>query len=536
MKLFIKTVLCVGMLLIAVSALAKTRYPKDPVHSPITLTVANHLKAIVANGSGQNNNVFMIVGDSLSTGRTDGKNSWFLGQFEYPYATGNEHSWESVMSLQGYEELQPAHAFFLGGVVPHRDPTYPATSPYARYSLAAKVSMVAGWAITGNPSPLQREIDAINPKFALVMYGSNDVSAHGGFPGNIDVIISNILEIVDICISQGIVPIITAPHIRYDYDDASITLQYALRAACQDRQIPYINCLKAMMPLPDHGLGPNHNVHPNPLAWNRACVFHPEALDYGRNLRNLVTLQSLDRIYQIFENNQSFLDEEPPILAGSGTRTDPYIIDETAFVDAGETSASDHEFYYKLTVTEPFDMRAMVTDKGNTDIDVALLDSQFNVLSDGELLVERSVTAGTYYVLIKNNSGGAARSGRYQLVVMNRDILPQFASFPTTPGNFTASAVSAGSIRLTWDPATDNKGVKGYKVYRDRREIAVTTDLIFTDSGLTPATDYTYMVTSYDRADNESVRTPLLHVETLAGGGDIPAPPDNLMVIPVSAN
>lgn len=530
MNLRIKIVLCSFCILIAAQVQAGTRYPKAPVHSPITASIATHLKSVVLNGSGQNNNVFMIVGDSLSTGREDGENAWFLGQFEYPYATGNESGWVSIMDLKGYEELQPAHAFFKSAVVPHRTAGQASTSPYARYSLAARVSMGASWAITGDPSPLQQEIDAINPKFAIIMYGSNDVSSYGGFPVNIDVIIGNILKIIDVCISQGIVPVVTAPHIRYGYDDACITLQYALRAACQDRQVPYINYLKTMVPLPDHGLGNNHDVHPKVLAWNRACVFHPEALDYGRNLRNLITLQSFDRMYQIFQNNEPSLNPEPPALAGNGTANDPYIVDEIAFVDSGETTSGRNEFFYQLTITEGFDLRTIVTCQDDADIDVSLLDDQFNLLATHDLLVERTINPGTYYVRVENSGADPAKSGKYQLVIMNTDL-----SFPSVPGNFTASAISSQEVQLNWNVATDNKGVAGYKIYRNQKELAVTDSTSFVDQGLTPSTSYTYAVTSCDSADNESFHTPLVHVETGASGDPVaPLVPQNLTILSIS--
>ncbi|MFC1701111.1 fibronectin type III domain-containing protein, partial [Patescibacteria group bacterium] len=75
---------------------------------------------------------------------------------------------------------------------------------------------------------------------------------------------------------------------------------------------------------------------------------------------------------------------------------------------------------------------------------------------------------------------------------------------PTIPQNLSATVLSPTQIDLLWDASTDNVGVTGYRIYRDTIEIDTTVNTIYSDTGLTPSTTYTYTVSAYDAASNES--------------------------------
>jgi chitodextrinase len=77
---------------------------------------------------------------------------------------------------------------------------------------------------------------------------------------------------------------------------------------------------------------------------------------------------------------------------------------------------------------------------------------------------------------------------------------------PTAPTNLTATAVSGTEIALSWTAATDNVGVDRYTVIRDGSPVATVTapTTTFTDTGLQPATSYTYTVLALDAAGNAS--------------------------------
>jgi beta-lactamase superfamily II metal-dependent hydrolase/fibronectin type 3 domain-containing protein len=79
---------------------------------------------------------------------------------------------------------------------------------------------------------------------------------------------------------------------------------------------------------------------------------------------------------------------------------------------------------------------------------------------------------------------------------------------PTAPGSLVASAVSSSEVDLTWNAATDNVGVTGYRVYRSTGGsyslAGTTTTTGFADLGLAASTAYSYQVTAVDAAGNES--------------------------------
>ncbi len=94
---------------------------------------------------------------------------------------------------------------------------------------------------------------------------------------------------------------------------------------------------------------------------------------------------------------------------------------------------------------------------------------------------------------------------------------------PTAPGAPAASNVADTSLTLTWPPATDDKGVKNYDVYRGSAKIATVTGTSYADSGLTKGTTYTYSVTARDTADQTGPSSGSTTVTTT--GGVVPPDP-----------
>ncbi|MFF2786671.1 glycosyl hydrolase family 18 protein [Streptomyces sp. NPDC058049] len=94
---------------------------------------------------------------------------------------------------------------------------------------------------------------------------------------------------------------------------------------------------------------------------------------------------------------------------------------------------------------------------------------------------------------------------------------------PTAPGTPTASNVADTSLTLTWTPATDDKGVKNYDVYRGAAKIATVTGTSYADSGLAKGTTYTYSVTARDTIDQTGPSSGSATVTTT--GGVIPPDP-----------
>ncbi len=98
---------------------------------------------------------------------------------------------------------------------------------------------------------------------------------------------------------------------------------------------------------------------------------------------------------------------------------------------------------------------------------------------------------------------------------------------PTVPTNIQGTVLSVTSTQLSWDASTDNVGVTGYKIYFDGTVIDSTTSTSYTHNGLTVGNTYSYSVTAYDAARNESSQSASVNIST----NDIWAPtaPDNLL-------
>ncbi len=89
---------------------------------------------------------------------------------------------------------------------------------------------------------------------------------------------------------------------------------------------------------------------------------------------------------------------------------------------------------------------------------------------------------------------------------------------PAAPTGLTAAAVSSSQVDLDWDDNTEGD-LDSYNVYRDTVQIAtdVTTSQ-YSDTGLSPSTQYCYTVTAVDTSANESTESNQACATTAAGG------------------
>jgi chitodextrinase len=77
---------------------------------------------------------------------------------------------------------------------------------------------------------------------------------------------------------------------------------------------------------------------------------------------------------------------------------------------------------------------------------------------------------------------------------------------PSKPAGLSASAVSGRQIDLSWSASTDNRGVRGYSIYRNGVLVdTVPKDVLnYSDTELKPATQYKYRVDAFDGSGNHS--------------------------------
>jgi chitodextrinase len=124
-----------------------------------------------------------------------------------------------------------------------------------------------------------------------------------------------------------------------------------------------------------------------------------------------------------------------------------------------------------------------------------------------------------------DNLGASATSPTVNIRVQAADTQP-----PSTPQGLTAAAQSASSIRLRWQPSTDDVGVAYYELERNGAILPARPSVTeFLDSGLAPSTAYTYRVRASDAAGNRSSwSAPAVATTPSAGAGSSPTP--NLLV------
>src|SRR5450631_953083 len=93
---------------------------------------------------------------------------------------------------------------------------------------------------------------------------------------------------------------------------------------------------------------------------------------------------------------------------------------------------------------------------------------------------------------------------------------------PTIPTNLSVTGTSTSTVSLAWTASTDNVGVAGYKIYRGGVQIGASGVASYTDTGLSASTTYSYTVSAYDAAGNNSAQT--APVSATTGTSDTQAP------------
>ncbi len=374
------------------------RYPGHRTHSPITPYVADRMREIALLGPDKLGDVFMKTGASS----TVSKNTLFC------FADG-------PVDLGAHQHLDPTLQFFLGGDAA-------GTTPFDRESEAARGGHHAGWAISGDPSPIEIEVDMLSPSVALVHFGANDMGWGDTYGDALLYFHSNMMLLVDSLTLEGVVPVLFGITRRGDYASAQRwvdTWNATIRAVAQARQVPYVDLYTAIDPLPGHGLA-GDGLHLEAYGGG-ACLLTEDGLQHGYNVRNLLALAVLDRSVAVLEEGLPGLEEPDPPLAGDGTATAPWPIAALPFTDVRDTSVegtpyvdvypgcesvadeSGPELWYRLEVEETVRVRAAALDMEGVDIDVHLVDetaSGEGCIERGDHFVEETLEPGTYHFVL----------------------------------------------------------------------------------------------------------------------------------------
>ncbi len=94
---------------------------------------------------------------------------------------------------------------------------------------------------------------------------------------------------------------------------------------------------------------------------------------------------------------------------------------------------------------------------------------------------------------------------------------PADTQAPSVPQRLRATSKSRTSVSMRWDPATDNVGVTGYRLYRNGVVVGTTQQLSYTFTGLQCGTRYTFAVEALDAAGNASDRSRATSASSTSG-------------------
>lgn len=373
----------------------------------------------------------MKVGDSISASDPGVAGGYFLNCFDG--VLNGSIDWEFNIKLGDHSALAPTIEHFktvkLSG----------GADSWSRASLSARSGQTANWAVTGSPSPIDQESAATNPRFAVVMFGSNDVGWYNPPPYPVadqaEDYETSMRAVADALIAKGIIPLLTTMPPRQGYESYVPVYSGVVRAIAQGRQIPLIDYNRELMSIaPPRGLS-GDGIHPSVQDYNTACWFDSTSLSlYGYNIRNLATLQALDRMRQILVAAASPPDPGAPKLAGDGSATAPFLVGSVPFGELRDLRRSSHsasgplgcsgapaiqgpEYLYQLVLARSTSLRVLLLDRGAQKLRVSLLSSAnpASCFKSDPRLLATTLDAGTYFVAV--DAPTAAGAAEYNLSV-----------------------------------------------------------------------------------------------------------------------
>jgi GDSL-like Lipase/Acylhydrolase family len=388
------------------------RYATDRTQSALTPAIVTSLRAATLRGPGLHESSFAKVGDSI----TDAVSFLYC-------ASGG------TVDLDGRTELQATIDAFKGN-----NP-----DPFQRNSVAATQNWRASDPLQGDPSPLTTEVLTMSPRFALVMFGTNDAV---GQAATIHSFANALLTIVDQLLAGGTIPVLwtVPPNNDSTATDGWVPKYNAVvRGIAQGRQIPLVDFHREMVSLPNRGLDAD-GIHPSDNA-PANCSFDADGLMKGYPLRNLLALQALDRLRHTLVLNEAAPDTPGPPLSGDGTSLAPYRISSLPFSDMADTSRSKQtqlagypscdngqneggpEILYQLDVTETVEVRALVFDSVGVDVDVHVLEGSpapDTCRARNDLQTTHTLTPGTWYFSIDTfvPAGQSPAAGEFLFVLV----------------------------------------------------------------------------------------------------------------------
>ena len=141
-------------------------------------------------------------------------------------------------------------------------------------------------------SPLLCEFRLHKPSVAIIMFGTSDLLVMA--PAEFDFYMRHIVQE---SIDAGVIPILSTFPGNLNFWNRTILYNQIIVRIALDYDIPLINLWLALEQLPNHGLEPD-GFHLGEPPYGTSCILSAPYMSYGYNVRNLVTLQTLDNVWR----------------------------------------------------------------------------------------------------------------------------------------------------------------------------------------------------------------------------------------------
>jgi hypothetical protein len=323
---------------------------------------------------------------------------------------------EDEPDLGPFEHLWPALVHFGGGDAA-------GTDPFRRVSKAAW----PGWSVAnvlagGTQSPLEAELRALDPRFALVMFGTNDIER-----GDLPDFGRRMWRLLDRLAEGGVIPIVSTIPPRSDRPRVGADVaryNAVIRGLAQGRRVPLINLNRALSYLPGDGLT-RDGVHLDTFRREKhlaGCDFTEAALKFGYNTRNLLSLAALEGVRRVIVDGADAPAPPSPHATGAGDFKRPVPIEALPYAHLGAVRAGKDgraRRVYRLQLDKPTHLEAFVVDRPALGARLSLLadlESGPKWLVEDQPRIEASLGSGAWFIVVDGEPKGGESPGEYLLV------------------------------------------------------------------------------------------------------------------------